>query len=258
MNHSNTLDVLKKYSGKCDLIIDSGAFTAYKTGRVIKLSEYIDFINSCPFKMKHYANLDVIGDADASMENYEIMLREGLSPVPVFTRGAPVKHLEKYFESSEVVAVGGIKSMKNTEGFLHEVMKQADGRKIHWLGYGKGEMLAKYKPYSCDTSSWLSGLRYGSMSVYLGKGVFKSFSSRNAKMIRKYSGRIRKLNANPSLLADPEKCKGDINKNVAGQITLKSYVAYSDEVKEAFGVNYHLACAQWRQLEEAIKCRIKK
>ena len=49
-------------------------------------------------------------------------------------------------------------------------MVWANGRKVHWLGYNKQDMMRAFRPFSCDTTSWAAGPMYGRMSIYFGKG----------------------------------------------------------------------------------------
>ena len=63
------------------LLVDCGAFTAYKSGKEIRLDDYCRFLESLPFKPFGYFSLDVIGDPDKTTRNYQIMLERVFKPI---------------------------------------------------------------------------------------------------------------------------------------------------------------------------------
>jgi len=74
------LEIPEKY----EIFLDSGAFQVLSLGSEITLKEYAEFIRQYDFKL--YANLDVIGDAQRTLDNQEAMEDMDLLPVPVFHR----------------------------------------------------------------------------------------------------------------------------------------------------------------------------
>jgi hypothetical protein len=148
-------------------ILDSGAFTVWKTNKQIKIDDYCRFIESLPFAPWRYFNLDVIGDAAASKKNYQTMLNRGFKPIPVFTRGENLETLEEYYNSSDVVALGGLVATEKNKGFVRALMKKINGRKTHWLGFTHHEFLKYFKPYMADSTSWEAGAKFGACPVYL-------------------------------------------------------------------------------------------
>lgn len=145
-----------------DLLIDSGAFTAFHSGKPIQLADYIDFIRR--HKVKNYFTLDVIGDAEATREQYLDMLAEGLKPIPIFTRGAPIEHLAEYAKTSDFIALGGVSlKVENTLGYVSWFMQEAakyPKLKVHWLGWSDHDMVLRHRPGSYDNSSWLWAKRH--------------------------------------------------------------------------------------------------
>jgi hypothetical protein len=158
------------------MVVDSGAFTAWKSGNPIKLDDYCRFIETLPFKPWRYFTLDVVGDPHASLENYEIMLKRGFNPVPVFTRGEETKMLEHYYKTSDVVALGGLVGTKGNKPFVNKIMHKVAGRKVHLLGFINLNYIKAYKPYMCDSSSWEAGARFGYFPLYVGRGNFEQYS----------------------------------------------------------------------------------
>jgi hypothetical protein len=44
------------------------------------------------------------------------------------------------------------------------------GRKHHWLGYTRTELVHRLRPFSVDSSNWMASIRYGFFHVYVGGG----------------------------------------------------------------------------------------
>ncbi len=162
-------------------ILDSGAFTAWKAGKPISLDSYCKFIESLPIVPWRYFALDVIGDPVATVKNYEIMLRRGFNPIPIFTRGESIKLLDDYYKNSEVVAIGGLVGTPKNKGFIKGIMEHIGTRKTHWLGFTNPEFITHYKPYMCDSSSWEMGGRFGMADLYLGGSKFVKIRDSNIK-----------------------------------------------------------------------------
>lgn len=161
------------------LLIDSGAFTAWKAGKSILLDDYCRFLETLPFIPWKYFTLDIVGDPGGSLANYQTMLRRGFNPIPVFTRGEDPSVLEEYYASSDVVGVGGLVQNQGAGGFVKGIMKHIGRRNVHWLGFTPIEFIRAYRPFSCDSTSWSSGLRFGVIPIYLGHGKFTSIQRKD-------------------------------------------------------------------------------
>jgi len=174
---------LVDYKDEISFILDSGAFSAWKSGKNVTLDGYCKFVESLPFAPLFYFTLDVIGDPIATMRNYHEMRRRGFSPVPVFTPGAPIEHLEEYYETSEILGCGGLTNKVGQESlqYLQRIVRASKGRKMHLLGYTKPQLVKHFKPFSCDSSSWCRAQRYGHMDVYLGRGEYGQWNRPSAK-----------------------------------------------------------------------------
>lgn len=173
--------IIKENQHNIRFVLDSGAFTAWKAGKPIALDDYCRFLDSLPIKPWRYFNLDVIGDPEASLNNYEIMRSRGYKPVPIFTRGDKAARLEQYYETSDVVGVGGLVGTRGNRGFVNGVMRQAKGRKIHLLGFTPNDFIKFHRPYMCDSSAWSMCFRFGSLSVYKGRGEFTTIKRTSLK-----------------------------------------------------------------------------
>lgn len=159
------------------LLIDSGAFSAFSRGQPVTLDGYMAFLDSLQSQgvpVWRYFALDVIGDPVATRANYLEMRKQGFNPVPIFTRGEDLKHLDEYYETSDVVALGGLVGTGRAAGFVNGVMRHVGNRRVHLLGFTREQYLKHYRPYMCDSSSYSEALRYGGLSIYDGHGGWES------------------------------------------------------------------------------------
>lgn len=151
-----------------EMFIDSGAFSAWKKGVSIKVEDYIHYLKVHKDSVKAYANLDVIGDAEATYENQMKMEAEGLLPVPTYHLREDIKWLYKYLEKHDYIALGGTvgSPRRIIEPFLDtcfSIIKEYWPRKIHGFGISTMWALKKYPFYSVDSTNWLMGGRYGDL-----------------------------------------------------------------------------------------------
>lgn len=218
------------------LLIDSGAFTAWKAGKPIALDDYCRFLEKLPVQPWRYFTLDVIGDAAGSLRNYETMLKRGFKPVPIFTRGEDPSVLDDYYKTSDVVGIGGLVGTLKNKGFVNGIMKRVGKRKVHWLGFTQTDYLKHYRPYMCDSSSWESGGRYGSVRLYMGNG--RHVSVHKAELVKPLSeavaDRIRQLGFDPAALRKRENWHG--GESINRRLSVASALALSLDLQKHLGV----------------------
>lgn len=164
------------------LIIDSGAFTAWNTGKPIHLDDYCRFLDSIEWlRPFHAVQLDVFGQPEASFKNLRIMQSRGYDVMPVFTRGESLELLEEYYRMTDYIMFGGIVIGGKNEGYVKWFLNKNKGRKCHWLGFVNIPFMKKYKPESVDSSSWSSSARFGNLGLYMGAGKIKTFNKYDFK-----------------------------------------------------------------------------
>jgi hypothetical protein len=238
-----TVNTVIEAQEKIRLVVDSGAFTAWKAGKPIELDDYCRFLEGLPVEPWRYFTLDVIGDPGATLKNYETMLRRGFKPVPIFTRGEDPSVLDDLYKTSDVVGVGGLVGTQGNAEFVSGIMAHAAGRRVHLLGFTRMAHLRAFRPYMCDASSWESGARYASLPLYLGSGKIKvvgkqDFRSRPSQEICRA---ICRLGVDPRLLAMAGAWTGGYS--VSRRLCALSGVALSRDVQRNLGTNYFLAVA---------------
>jgi hypothetical protein len=161
---------------KVDLFLDSGAYSAFSKGVEIDIQEYIVFIKEHLDFIEIYAGLDVIGDAEASLQNQEIMEEAGLTPIPCFHFGEDPDYLRYYVDRYDYIALGGVAQAKgNRDGLIKwleecfDVICNQPSRlpkvKVHGFAVTSLTLMRRYPWYSVDSTSWVMNSRNGVVPV---------------------------------------------------------------------------------------------
>jgi hypothetical protein len=253
----NVVREIARHKEHLCLFIDSGAFSAFHSGHVVTLDAYCNFLTALPFKPEHYFMLDVIADPEATMRNYREMLKRGFNPIPIFTPGAPFEHIDEYLETSEYLGCGGLTEKYGARSFhyLTKVFERAKGAKIHLLGYTQPAYVKHFRPYSCDSTSWVRTQRYGIMDLYVGRGEYISWHRRQARKrpSEKIAQAIRNLGYDPATFQNEAAWRG--KENPATAISTRSWLAYMADAEKNIGTKIALACGDVQKLREIMQER---
>ena len=153
-----------------DFFIDSGAFSAFTKGHEIRVEDYSDWIESNKEYLSLYANLDVIGNQVLTRLNQEIMEGRGLFPLPVFHVGSGLKELRRLCEKYEYIAIGGMvpymKRVNTIWPSLVKIFEIGVDNRLHGFGCTNQKVLFNLPWYSVDSTTWLSGARYGEVTLF--------------------------------------------------------------------------------------------
>lgn len=154
------------------LIIDSGAFSAYNCGLNVTLDDYCKFLKQIRYERFEAAvQLDVVFNPEETKLNLIKMRDLGFKVNPVFTRGDDFEYFDKLIEDKEYIFVGGVQGLGSIPRiFAKKCLERSKGSKVHYLAFVRPDWLNHYKPYSCDSSTWSSGARFGKLSIYSGNG----------------------------------------------------------------------------------------
>lgn len=142
------------------IFLDSGAFSVF-TGRAkINVEDYANFIKENRDKIEVYANLDVIGNHEATQKNQAYLEGLGLHPLYTFHFGSPLEILKQAITKYDYIALGGLvphsKKRKRLENWLDKCFSiiKTDC-KVHGFGLTSQWALEKYPFYSVDSTSWI-------------------------------------------------------------------------------------------------------
>jgi len=249
------IEKLVEHGDKIRFLLDSGAFTAWKSGKPIDLDDYCRFIEKLPIKPWRYFTLDVIGDPHASMKNYQTMLDRGFNPIPIFTRGEDVSVIEDYYKTSDVVGLGGLVGTPKNKAFVNAVMRKVAGRRVHWLGFTSTDYIKHYRPYMCDSSSWVMSLTYASLALYDRNGRFVKCSKQDfaKKPSNDVLRLLREYDINPADLGVAgnwkNSGKGDYPIEKAA---FRSYTKFQADVFKNAGTLFFMAVASNWQIELSV------
>ena len=241
-------ETLTQNKGQMRLLLDSGAFTNWKAGKEGSVEEYVAFIQRLPFEPWRYFTLDRIGDSVATEVNYQTMLDQGMTPVPIFTRGTSIDQLEAMYTHSDLVGLGVGVGSKGYLSYVRWVMEQ-NKRPMHWLGVGHPGLIRWFHPYSCDTSSWEAGGRYGIIPVYKGQGEFQMWSRAKAAKgppSRELWEVIESYGVNPRDLEHEQNWRGSFA--IARRLGGQSWLRYAAEVEELTGTLVFLVVTTTKSL----------
>jgi len=163
-----TFNEILDNADRVNLMIDSGAFTAYKCGANITVKEYIAFCKQIKQYTDKYIMLDVIRSPAKSKDNYKAMLDAGLEPIPIWIEGDSIEDFRWYYENSnKYVCISG--GRRDRADFLYRCRMAKytfKDIKIHALAYVQLPGILKLPIYSADSSTFISGSKYGRVVEY--------------------------------------------------------------------------------------------
>lgn len=160
-------------------VLDSGAFSAMNSGKVVTVDGYLGAIKDLrklPKRLQPseiYA-LDVIGDAGASLKNCQEMAARGEPAIPTYHyQDKDPGVLKEMIATYDKIAIGGVaKANHNIKlKFCEWVFSLAWPKKIHGFGCASERLVLSLPFHSVDSTSWESGpCCYGNWRGLGGKG----------------------------------------------------------------------------------------
>jgi hypothetical protein len=240
--------LLTKDPNSFRLIVDSGAFTAWNTGKQISLDDYANFLKTIPSQWEYKAvQLDVYGEPEQTYTNYLKMLDMGFKDImPVFTRGDTIERLNEFYTYTDYIMFGGIAIGGENKNYVKWFCEMNKERKAHWLGFVNMSFIKHYKPFSVDSSSLYSAQRYGNLQYYIGNGDLKTihrtelYKQPPIKVIEN----LKKLNftmKDIALLANQDAWEGGASPPKAGKVRgMASFMNVTSHLKRAIEVEKHL------------------
>lgn len=167
-----------------DIIVDSGGYTMYKFlyERGIAFDykeyykEYYDFIEKYAGKFFFVANYDVdeIVGINTVMEwnkDFEALEKKGQRVCYIaHDKKPPYKNLNTYFEKYNYIGVSSGFYGKDDVGYFSRVYNLSLNKQkiVHGFGLTSFILMSQFPFYSCDSTTYLGGARYGSTYVYNG------------------------------------------------------------------------------------------
>lgn len=174
IDYAEEVDYAASRGVNLQLMADSGAFTAYTTGRTIQLTSYAKWLNSWSRLFACAAPLDVIGDWQATADNIERLrdLVDNVNILGAFHINSPLAALERQCERSTYVGVGGgvgltarHRAMTRYLVDVHRIARSANVG-LHGFGLTVPVIVTSLPWLSVDSSYWNSASRNGTLKLY--------------------------------------------------------------------------------------------
>jgi hypothetical protein len=142
-----------------DWMLDSGAYSAWKSGAVIDLEKYIDDCHqllASDSRLVEVIALDVIGDGPASMKNAQRMKDRGVNAMPVYHLGEDWGLLKDYCAGWDKVGLSCSFHRNRRECFVFydKCFARHWPKKFHSFGRADEEILLRYPFHSADSTTW--------------------------------------------------------------------------------------------------------
>ena len=163
-------------------LLDSGAFTFMSgNGGKVNFDEYLEryiaFINETD--IRYFFELDVdsiVGYERVKDYRRTLERKTGRRCIPVWHKSRGLDEYKRMVKEYDYIAIGGIASgdIKRTEyKYFTPLLNYAHhaGCKVHGLGFTNTELLHKYPFDSVDSTSWISGGRYGQVYRFDGRNM---------------------------------------------------------------------------------------
>ena len=189
-----------------DILLDSGAFSAFNLGQPIDLDDYIGYLKANEGLIYRCVNLDKIpGDfgirewrpekieaaAAASYANQQKMKEAGLNPMPVFHQDENFRWLEKYLEDDEdYICLSASQSAGRPEKltWLGRCFKLlcSQGRPLvrtHGLGETSTLICHEFPFTTVDSRRWFLAAAYGQIPIPIYCGGKPDYTGRPANCV---------------------------------------------------------------------------
>ena len=163
-------------AGISEWVLDSGAYTAHNSGKVIRNEDFINFGLQAQKKDPRLTcifGLDVIGNPEKSLENALAAKKAGLNVIPTWHVGEPLEFAQEMAKQFDRLALGGLVArlannraqLFDTATKLHHATKFFGAVWPKWIhGFGcTAEVLMTELPFAAtDSTTWtVSPTMYG-------------------------------------------------------------------------------------------------
>jgi hypothetical protein len=182
-----------------DLFADSGGYSAYASGAVIKAAEYAAWLKDWPGMFSVAANLDVIGDHEASRRNQHELERRGVQVMPVFHAGEPWAELDALCRDYRYIALGGMAQLRSKRSALGAWLLRGlrvareHGTRVHAFGVTSPNLLHHLPFYSVDSSTFTVSIRTPLVTLW---------DPRTMRLVRVHYRELAAVAAHARLLRD--------------------------------------------------------
>ncbi len=169
---------LKEAHPEIDIMVDSGAFTLFQKDRQEPAfyEKYMDEYEK--FLIKHQKHIFMAAELDLDTvigskicDKWRERFFEISKKVPIIFVWHPVLGVEKFMDYCRKYDLVGIGSDFNEDH--HALMNIARKylTEVHAFGFTASNTIQSYDFYSCDSTTWLIGSKYGDTNIFNGKTI---------------------------------------------------------------------------------------
>ncbi len=179
---SGIIDAIKKIEPEADILLDSGAFTAFTHKEKINIDEYIQFALDHRDKVNHIVALDDLTSSQATKENYQKFLDAGIKDaIPTFHVGEDWEYLKYYCKKTKYIALGGSVQLKlkvrNLTNWISQAIEMIPkDKEIHLFGVNNYQIMLRFAERIESVDSSGSATRFNSLRVLSASGIPVSMS----------------------------------------------------------------------------------
>ena len=155
-----------------DWVMDSGAFSAARSGNPINLQAYTErcreLLATDPMLGEVYA-LDVIGDWRATRRNTDAMWEAGVPAIPCYHYGEPEDALVTMARDFPKIAIGGAVGVRpaRKEAWAAQCFARVWPTRVHGFGFGAEWAVMQLPFHSVDATNWEQGpCRFGHWQTF--------------------------------------------------------------------------------------------
>jgi hypothetical protein len=170
-----------------EVMVDSGAYTAWHAGKEITLEDYSEFLRAHT-QLRTYVSLDVLemeNDStgwlarDKTLSNYHEMKAMGLNPIPVWHEYYDYYYLDEYMKDSDWICLAGFERLGLVQArFQASYIKlKYPDYKFHLLGTTDIRFINWFKPFSVDSAYWGLEAMYKGRKLIQNKGGAKKIGT---------------------------------------------------------------------------------
>lgn len=168
-----------------NFLLDSGAFTFMNQSKNhdidwdAYIEEYADFINKLDIDLFFELDIDsIVGIDEVERLRHKLEKLTGKKAIPVWHVSRGHAYWLKMIKEYDYVAIGGIvtKEIRPKQyPIFTQLIKEAhiENCKVHGLGFTNLNGIRKYRFDSVDSTSWLSGNRFGAVYKFNGSTMIK-------------------------------------------------------------------------------------
>lgn len=192
------LEEQARYRYRC-WAMDSGGFTAWKSGETIDLVAYTDLCQQLfetDQTLVEVMALDVVGSWRQSVRNFEYMWSRKVPALPIYHYGEPLELLRDLRAAFPYkIAIGGMAGLfsgKKKLAQLAQILEHCWPCRVHGLGVGSRSAVMALPFHSVDASNWEIGpCKFGNWRSF-GKGVSVRGSNHDLRVEIEYYLRVER------------------------------------------------------------------